>query len=65
MSNFPSMKSIGKIPTRFDDIQKEIRIAKFKDYYELQEVPKIAEEKTYKLGSKVSEALRAMVLGDK
>ena len=65
MPNFPSMKSIGKIPTRFDDIQREIRDTKFKDYYALQEKCEIAKEKVYTLGSAMSEALRAKVLGIK
>lgn len=38
----------GRIPTRYDDILKEIQEAKFKKYYE-QKSPKV-KEGTYKLG---------------
>ncbi|MBR5555109.1 hypothetical protein IKU74_03745 [bacterium] len=45
-----------KIPTRFDDIQKEIHFDKMKDYYVQAKVPQVEQGSTFKLGD---------VLGDK
>ena len=44
---------------------KEIQENKYKSYYELQKNAKVASEKMYEIGSKISEALRAKVLLDK
>lgn len=41
-------KNLNKIPTRFDDIQKEIKMEKVKKYFE-QKQPKV-KEGTYLLG---------------
>lgn len=62
MPNIPKVKNFERIPTRFDDITKEIEQAKYKDYYKLQEVAKELPEKTYQLGSKIGEALKAINL---
>lgn len=62
MPNIPKVKNFERIPTRFDDITKEIHQAKNHDYYKLQEVAKELPEKTYQLGSKIGEALKAINL---
>lgn len=62
MPNIPKVKNFERIPTRFDDITKEIHQAKNQDYYKLQEVAKELPEKTYQLGSKIGEALKAINL---
>lgn len=45
-----------RIPTRFDDIQKEIAEARLEEYYK-QATSQPDTGKTYKLGSVISEAL--------
>ena len=46
------------IPTRYDDIQEEIRLAKLKDYFEQQ---KPIEVKSYKLGDLLGNKLDKVV----
>lgn len=41
-------KNFNRIPTRFDDVQKEIKMQKAKQYFE-QKQPKL-KERTYLLG---------------
>ena len=48
-------KDFDRIPTRYDAIQKEIREARLKQYFE-QKIPKV-KEGTYKLGDVFSDAL--------
>lgn len=65
MRKIPPLKLSDRIPTRYDDITKEIQSEKFKNYFEQQTKPTAIEEKTYQLGSKIGEALRALTLGGK
>ncbi len=44
-----------KIPTRYDDIQREIAEARLEEYY--KQVESEAAQTTYKLGNVISEAL--------
>ena len=62
MPNIPKVKNFERIPTRFDDIAKEIEQARHQEYYKLQEIAKELPEKTYQLGSKIGEALKAINL---
>ena len=65
MPKFSPLKNSDYIPTRFDDITREIKQAKNVEYYKLQETAKATEEKTYQLGSKIGEALKAINLINK
>lgn len=50
-----------KIPTRFDDIQKEIHFDKMKDYYVQAKVPQVEQGSTFKLGDVLGDKLNKIV----
>ncbi len=44
----------GKIPTRYDDIESDIRLAKEADYFKQETLNNTKEIKTYNLGQKLA-----------
>ena len=51
----------SRIPTRFDDIQKEILLDKVKDYFAQKNIAEDAVGKIYKLGSVIGDKLNGIV----
>lgn len=52
-------ENLNRIPTRFDDIQKKIKMGKVKQYFE-QKQPKV-KEGTYLLGDVIGKSLDKIV----
>lgn len=50
-----------RIPTRFDDIQKEILFDKMKDYYTSTKTPQVEQGSTFKLGDVIGDKLNKIV----
>ena len=50
-----------RIPTRFDDIQREILLDRFRDYYNQKSIVDIATTSSYKLGDVIGDKLNKII----
>ena len=50
-----------RIPTSFDDIQREILLDRFRDYYNQKSIVDIATTSSYKLGDVIGDKLNKII----
>ena len=57
-----SLKS-DYIPTRFDDIKREIHLEKYQKYFQQQETSQVIENKTVQLGKIINDKAKELLKG--